>query len=54
MPTFKLKKNNGITNAEEILDMFKNEALKILNKFPESNYKNSIIYLLDFIIQRNK
>ena len=49
-----VKKNNGIRNAEEILDMFKKDALKILNKFPESKYKNSINYLLDFITQRNK
>jgi len=47
-------KNNGIIRTEETLKNYKKEAIRMLNDFPDSEYKNSILYLLDFIIEREK
>jgi len=47
-------KNNGITYTEEALKKYKKEAIIMLNDFPDSEYKNSILYLLDFIIERER
>ena len=49
-----VKKNNGIKYADEVLKKYKKEALVMLSGFPESKYKTSIFYLLDFIIERKK
>tara|TARA_B100001029_G_C15062237_1_gene459558 strand:+ start:1955 stop:2920 length:966 start_codon:yes stop_codon:yes gene_type:complete len=49
-----VKKNNGIKYADEALKKYKKEALVMLSGFPESKYKTSIFYLLDFIIERKK
>ena len=47
-------KNNGIAYTEEALKKYKKEAIIMLNDFPDSEYKNSILYLLDFIIERER
>ena len=49
-----VKKNNGIAYSFKILNKYKEEALLILNDFPDSKYRKSLFYLLDFIIQREK
>tara|TARA_B100001250_G_C19797134_1_gene789263 strand:- start:1567 stop:2532 length:966 start_codon:yes stop_codon:yes gene_type:complete len=49
-----VQKNNGIIYTEEVLKNYKKKAIIMLNNFPDSEYKKSIFYLLDFIIEREK
>ena len=49
-----VKNNNGIKDSVKVLNKYKEEALLMLKKFPDSKYKKSILYLLDFIIEREK
>ena len=49
-----VEQNNGIKCAEKILNLYKDKALKILSNFPDSDYKESISNLLDYIIERTK
>ena len=49
-----MEQNNGIKCAEKILNLYKDKALKILINFPDSDYKESISNLLDYIIERTK
>jgi octaprenyl-diphosphate synthase len=47
-------KNNGIKEAEGILDDYKTKALNILDNFPDNEAKKSMIELVNYIIIRNK
>tara|TARA_B100001250_G_scaffold377336_1_gene366350 strand:+ start:1670 stop:2635 length:966 start_codon:yes stop_codon:yes gene_type:complete len=49
-----VKKNNGIKYTDEVLKKYKKEAILMLNNFPDSKYKTSILYLLEFLIERKK
>src|SRR5690606_12788796 len=47
-----VKKNGGIEYAKEKMETFHHEALKILEDFADSSYKNSLIDLVQFTINR--
>jgi octaprenyl-diphosphate synthase len=44
---------NGIYEAEKIMNSFKNKALDVLSYFPDSDTKNSIFSLVNYIIVRD-
>ncbi len=47
-----VKKNGGIEYAKEKMETFHHEALKILGDFADSSYKNSLVDLVQFTINR--
>tara|TARA_Y100000768_G_scaffold333266_1_gene273233 strand:- start:121 stop:1077 length:957 start_codon:yes stop_codon:yes gene_type:complete len=48
-----VKENNGIKYSEKKMIQMIDEAYSILKKFPDSEYKKSLISLLNYIIKRN-
>ena len=48
-----VKENDGIKYSEKIMIQMIDEAYSILKKFPDSEYKKSLISLLNYIIKRN-
>jgi octaprenyl-diphosphate synthase len=48
-----VKASGGIEYANNAMNKFREEALQILNAFPESRYKESLIQLVQFTIERN-
>jgi octaprenyl-diphosphate synthase len=48
-----VKASGGIEYANKAMNKFREEALQILNGFPESHYKESLIQLVQFTIERN-
>jgi len=48
-----VKASGGIEYANKAMNRFREEALQILNGFPESHYKESLIQLVQFTIERN-
>ena len=49
-----VKKNNGLTYAETKMKQYQSEALSILKKYPESEYKNSLELMVNYVIDRKK
>lgn len=49
-----VKKSGGIEYANSVMEKYHQEALQLLNIFPESDYKNSLIQLVQFTIERSK
>lgn len=49
-----VKKSGGIEYANSIMEKYHQEALQLLNIFPESEYKKSLIELVQFTIERSK
>ena len=47
-----VKNNNGLQYAEEKMKVFQQEALQLLQKFPDSEYKNSLILMVNYVIER--
>ncbi|MCL2649525.1 MAG: polyprenyl synthetase family protein [Candidatus Azobacteroides sp.] len=48
-------KNNGGTNyAEEKMSAYKQKAIDLIENFPNSGAKESLLLLVDYIIERNK
>jgi len=50
----KVKTLNGLVYAEEKMIAFKTEALKILQKYPESTYRQSLELMVNYVIDRKK
>ena len=48
-----VKENDGINYSEKKMIKMIDEAYSILKKFPDSEYKKSLISLLNYIIKRN-
>ena len=48
-----VKASGGIEYANTAMNRFREEALQILNGFPQSRYKESLIQLVQFTIERN-
>ncbi|HEY9045427.1 MAG TPA: polyprenyl synthetase family protein [Ohtaekwangia sp.] len=48
-----VKKSGGIEYAEKVMNTYHQDALAILNNFPESDYKKSLIQLVQFTIDRH-
>jgi octaprenyl-diphosphate synthase len=49
-----VKASGGTEYAHEVMKRFHQEALDILQSFPDSDYKKSLIQLVQFTIERNK
>ena len=47
-----VKDNNGLAYAESKMIAFKNEALILLEKYPKSEYKDSLILMVNYVIDR--
>ena len=49
-----VKDKNGLTYAEEKMVQFQQEALSLLQDFPSSHYKDSLILMVNYVIERKK
>ena len=49
-----VKNNNGLSYAENRMIGFQQEALSILAHFPNSPYKDSLILMVNYVIERKK
>ena len=49
-----VKNRNGLAYAESKMIQFQQEALLILESFPESEYKSSLILMVNYVIERKK
>jgi octaprenyl-diphosphate synthase len=49
-----VKDNGGLDYAVSKMKYFQKEALHLLEHFPESIYKNSLILMVNYVIERNK
>ncbi len=49
-----VNQSDGIIYATEKMNEFKNSALEIINSYPDSEYKTSIIELINYTISRKK
>jgi octaprenyl-diphosphate synthase len=49
-----VKNNNGLSYAENRMIGFQQEALSILTHFPDSPYKDSLILMVNYVIERKK
>ena len=46
--------NNGLTYAENKMVEFQQEALKILDNYPNSIYKEALVLMVNYVIERKK
>jgi octaprenyl-diphosphate synthase len=49
-----VKDKNGLSYAEEKMVEFQKEALQILEKFPQSDYRDSLSLMVNYVIERKK
>lgn len=49
-----VKESGGLTYAEEKMMSFKTEALALLNKYPDSDYKSSLELMVNYVVDRKK
>ena len=49
-----VKSNGGLEYAESKMKQFQEEALQMLVDYPESDYKNSLILMVNYVIDRKK
>lgn len=49
-----VKNKNGLTYAEQKMVQFQQEALSLLQDFPNSTYKESLILMVNYVIDRKK
>lgn len=49
-----VKEQGGLTYAEEKMYFFKEKALSLLNTYPESEYKSSLILMVNYVVDRKK
>lgn len=49
-----VKKTGGIDYANDMMYSFHNQAVKLLEKFPDSEAKTSLLLLADYIVKRDK
>nr|WP_188111544.1 polyprenyl synthetase family protein [Capnocytophaga canis] len=47
-----VKNNNGLSYAETKMKEFQQKALQILNDFPDSDYKDALIMMVNYVIDR--
>jgi octaprenyl-diphosphate synthase len=47
-----VKENGGLEYAVKAMYFYKEEALKILNTYPDSPYKKSLLMMVDYVIDR--
>jgi octaprenyl-diphosphate synthase len=49
-----VKQQNGLAYAEQKMVQFQQEALQLINDFPNSTYKESLILMVNYVIERKK
>ena len=49
-----VKDKNGLTYAEQKMEQFQQEALALIQNFPNSTYKDSLILMVNYVIERKK
>ncbi len=49
-----VKQQNGLAYAEQKMVQFQQEALQLINDFPNSIYKESLILMVNYVIERKK
>ena len=49
-----VKEHHGLTYAETKMEQFQQQALQILETFPESDYKSALILMVNYVIERKK
>lgn len=49
-----VKSNGGLDYAEAKMKQFQDEALQMLSDYPESNYRNSLELMVNYVIDRKK
>jgi octaprenyl-diphosphate synthase len=49
-----VKDNNGLSYAEQKMIQFQQEALRLLDNYPKSEYKDSLIMMVNYVIERKK
>ncbi|GGD13534.1 polyprenyl synthetase family protein [Flavobacterium orientale] len=49
-----VKNNNGLDYAEQKMIQYQQEALQLLNNFPTSAYKDALILMVNYVIERKK
>ncbi|MGO2294424.1 MAG: polyprenyl synthetase family protein [Psychroflexus halocasei] len=49
-----VKDSGGLDYAKQKMHAYKDEALRYLNKYPESDYKASLLLMVDYVINREK
>ncbi len=49
-----VKEHHGLTYAETKMEEFQQQALQILDTFPESEYKSALILMVNYVIERKK
>ncbi|WP_111308168.1 polyprenyl synthetase family protein [Confluentibacter sediminis] len=49
-----VKNNGGLDYAIDKMNQFQEEALKLLDNFPDSEYKKSLILMVNYVIDRKK
>ena len=47
-----VKENGGIEYTISKMNKYKNKALAILDSYPESPYKNSLLLMIDYVVER--
>jgi octaprenyl-diphosphate synthase len=47
-----VKQHGGLHYAEQKMIQFQQEALKLIEDFPESTYKESLILMVNYVIER--
>jgi octaprenyl-diphosphate synthase len=49
-----VKEQNGLAYAEEKMIQFQQEALRLIAPFPNSTYKEALILMVNYVIERKK
>jgi octaprenyl-diphosphate synthase len=49
-----VKNNNGLHYAEQKMEQFQQEALLLLDNYPNSQFKEALILMVDYVIERKK
>ena len=49
-----VKNNNGLAYAENKMVAFQQEALSLLDTYPESEYKKALVLMVNYVIERKK
>lgn len=47
-----VKANGGIEYTQQKMHEYKNKAIEILNGFPDSEYKSSLLTMIDYVVER--
>ena len=47
-----VKEKGGVEYAKKIMLSYKSRALKLILEFPKNNFRNSLEFMLDYVIER--